>query len=306
MSERITLADLFKEEFADVLRVARRVSIPRVSVARTAVPWALLAGFGAAFFASGLCRIALSLLLGLPRRVESALPTTPEVATAVGTAVGIAVAWRAGGWLAAEGYVGFLALGRVLTVPTLQRFCESASGGPLAGTPVVARCSLEGQIAPLIPTAIGVVLAVAPVPVIARSVALTNGVLESAGALSLAQGVWFNVVQLAVPPLTAATPADTPVFAAIGVGGAVVAGVIGGFVIARRARRPWRGYAVIALVVLFEWALFSLRGFVASLAYGALDQLGLAGVLSLVSPVFLVAALAITLVSSRAPRSSAA
>src|SRR5437773_2463535 len=233
MSERITLADLFKEEFADVLRVARRVSIPRVSVARTAVPWALLAGFGAAFFASGLCRITLSLLLAVPRRSEFALPTTPEVATAVGTAVGIAVAWRAGGWLAAEGYVGFLALGRVLAVPTLQRFCESSFFAPLAGSPAVARCSLEGQIAQLIPTAIG------------------------------------------------------------------------GFVIARRVRRPWRGYAVIALVVLFEWALFSLRGFVASLSYGALDQLGLAGVLSLVSPLFLVAALAIALVSSRAPRSSA-
>jgi hypothetical protein len=125
VSDRADLRDLFREEFADVLDVAARIRAhaPRIAIGRTSIPWAILAGVGAGFFASEIVRVGATLLLSGPRTTELRPPTGAELATIAGTAFALAVAWRAAGWLAAEGYLAFVALERLLRLPALVRTC---------------------------------------------------------------------------------------------------------------------------------------------------------------------------------------
>jgi len=306
MSDRVTIGDMFRDEFRDVIGVAGRLPRGSVAIAPSSIPWAILAGLGAGFFVSAPVRVGASLLFSAPRRTEFQPPTSLELATIAATACALAVAWRAGGWLAAEGYLGFVALERLLTIPRLLRSCADPRLAGI-GSPFADRCTLSGEMITLWPVALGCVLAFVIVRAFSRSGGATNGALEAAGALVLAQALWTPLGDLVLfqQPFTA-TPADVARVTAFGISQALIGGIVAGLVLARRGRWLWSGYAAIAAVVLLEYVWFSLRSLLYSLSQGiGADQLGgIVGLLAYTSPLVMLATAAVALATSR-PRASA-
>jgi hypothetical protein len=282
VSERSSVGSLLQDEFGDVLIVGRRV--PRPSVARTPVHWAILAGAGAGFFASAFVTVALAIVYSAPRTSEVQLPTVPQIAQGVEIAVALAVAWRAGGWIAAEGYGAIIALERLVAIPSVVRFCETIRGGPLGVTPASTSCTLEGQIARLVPIVVGVVAAVVVARFLGRTAAATNGVLEAAGALALAETAWFTILRSALSPSTPGAPGDPVTAVAFGLGQALVGGIFAGLVLGGRAQRRWWGYAAVMAAALAPTLFFSLPNLGESIAYAGETSLGLPIVLSYLAP----------------------
>jgi hypothetical protein len=297
MSERSSVGDLLAAEFADVSAVGRR--IPRPSIAASSVPWAILAAFGAALLTSDLVRVFLSLVVPVQRTVEVQLPTTFEMSAVASTAVGLAVAWRAGGPVAVEGYAAILALERVLGLTRLLRFCAGPQLERFAGTPLADRCTLEGQLIQLWPLAAGALVAVLLVRAVARSRARSNGAFEAAGAFALTQSAWSALLGLVGPDTTVpGTSPDVAFTIAMAVSIAVVGGIAAGLVLARRSSRPWRAYAVISAVLLVFYAQFTLRSFAYGFAAGGLSAYGI-NVIAIISPLLVPVAAAIALSVSR-------
>jgi len=282
VSERSSLGSLLQDEFADVVVVGRR--IPRPSVAGTAVHWAILAGVGAGFFASAFVTVALAIVYTAPRTSEIQLPTVPQIAEGVEIAVALAVAWRAGGWIAAEGYAAIIALERLVAIPSIFRFCEAIRGGPLQVTPASTSCTPEGQIARLVPIAVGIVAAVVVARFLGRTAASTNGVLEAAGALALAETAWFTILRSVLPPSNPGAPGDPVTAVAFGLGQALVGGIFAGLVLGGRAQRKWVGYAAVMAASLAPVAFFSFPNLGESIAYARESGLGLPVVLSYLAP----------------------
>jgi hypothetical protein len=303
MSERTSVGDLFRNEFADVLAFADRAGarLRRPAVARTTIAWALLAGAGAAFFVTH-AAIAISALATLGGEATRALTLSGGTITPVlATALALAVAWRAGGAIAAEGYIAWLALERLLLLPNLLRFCERSEA--FRGTPVADQCTLEGQLTHVVPIAVGALLAIGVAFLLARSTASSNGVLEAAGALAVATSLWSRAIQLAAQPSFEAPGADPATLsAAVGVSQALVAGVAGGIVLARRARWAWRGLVLVAAAVALPFVSFSLPNTLAMYQAGFGDQLGTAGIIAAASPLILVAACALAIAMTRRAR----
>jgi len=268
MSDRITIADMFRDEFHDVIGLAARIPRGSVAIAPSSIPWAILAGLGAGFFVSAPIRLAASLLFSAPRTMELQLPTAPELATVAATACALAVAWRASSWVAAAGYLAFVAAEHLLGIPRILRTCADPR---FAGSPFVAdTCTIGGQLLRLWPLTLGCILALVVVRALSRSGASTNGALEAAGALVFAQALWLPLGDLVLSQQsTAATaPTDATAFAAFGISQALIGGIAAGLVLGRRGRSPWRGFAAIAAVVLLEYTWVSLRSVLYSLAQG--------------------------------------
>jgi hypothetical protein len=301
VSDRVTIGDMFRDEFRDVVGLAARIPRGSVAIAPSSILWAILAGLGAGFIVSAPVRIAASLLFSASRTTELQPPTAPELATVAATACALAVAWRAGGWLAAEGYLAFIAAEHLLGIPRIVRTCADPR---FTGSPFVAdTCTLGGQLLRLWPLALGCLLALVVVRAFSRSGASTNGALEAAGALIFAQGLWSPIGDLVLSQQStaASAPTDATAFAAFGISQALIGGVAAGLVLARRGRWPWRGFAAIAAVVLLEYVWFSLRSLLYSLSQGVgPDQLnGIVGMLGFGSPLFMLAAAAGALAISR-------
>jgi len=299
MSGRITLGEIFREEFRDVISLARQA--PRVSIplAGSSLPWAILAGLGAGFFIAAPVRVLASLLYSVPRTTELQPPTVPELGTIAATACAFAVAWRAGGWLAAEGYLAFVAFERVLTIPRLIATCTDPRLAGV-GSPFADRCTLGGQLIALWPVATGGVLAFVIARALSRSGGSTNGTLEAAGGLVFAQALWSPLTDFVLVRTSSSAP-DVTGFTVFNLGSALTAGIVAGLLLARRSRWAWRGFAAIAAVVLIQFVWFSLRTLLASLAYGAdFYQIGgVAGLLGFGAPLLMLAAAAVVLATSR-------
>jgi hypothetical protein len=309
MSERTSLGDLFRAEFQDIIDVGSRVSArrPRVPIARTSFSWAVLAGVGAGFFASAIVRVAASLLLSSQRTSALQPPTAAELAMIAGSALAIAIAFRAGGWLATAGYLATVAVERLLGLPALLQTCANPD---FARAPVFAdRCTVGGQLLPLWPIAVGCALAFVLVRIFRRSHATTNGALESAGALALALAIFSPLAGLVLftEPLAARTNPDGATVAAFAVAQAAIGGIAAGFVLARRSRWPWRGFAAIALVVLIGYLWFSVPSLIRAFATSDLGGLGTGAVIGFGAPLFEIAtvAIALALTSATSPRAPA-
>ncbi|TMG71865.1 MAG: hypothetical protein E6H81_02030 [Chloroflexi bacterium] len=302
MSDRAGLGDLFREEFADVLHMAGHIGArrPTIPIGRTSIGWAILAGIGAGFFAAEIVRIAASLLLSSPRTTELRPPSGADLATIAATAFALAVAWRAAGWLAAEGYLAVMAVERLVGLPTLLRTCTDPN---FASAPFFAdRCTVGGQLLMLWPVALGGVLALALVRGSVRSSASTNGTLEAAGVVALVQALLSPLANLILfaEPLPARTNPDPATVAAFIVAQAAIAGIIAGVVLARRSRWPWRGFAAIAVVVLIGYLWFSMPSILRALGSPDLGGLTSIGLISFGAPLYMLAAAAIALVTTRA------
>ena len=237
MSERrVTFVDLIRAELPGLFAFLDRAPWP--AIAPAALPFAVLAAFGAGLFVDAALRVPLGLVF--------------QLVTLLATAAAAAVAWRSGGGDAARVYVAILAIERVLGLPALLRFCalvqQEFSCGPLA------------YVLGLWPLLLGLALSV-PVRRRLRIVAGDrNPLLEAGGAFVLANDA---VVRSYGALAGQATGSEGGLAALLG---AVAGGIACGIVIARRAPRHWRTLGLVALAVLGQWVVTSLFPFFAAAA----------------------------------------
>jgi len=141
------MIDGLRREFPQAFELARRVPNPRFAAASPL--WAVLAGFGAAFFVSSALYVVLSMtarLFGAP------LVWVGGVATVSATATALSVAHTVGGRGAVIVYAGIVIVERLLGLPGLMRFCLAiVSDAPI--------CSPFSYVLSLWPEAVGLALA---------------------------------------------------------------------------------------------------------------------------------------------------
>jgi hypothetical protein len=274
------MIDGLRRDFPQAFELARRVPNPRFASASPL--WAVLAGFGAAFFVSA----ALYLVLSLIARVLGApLVWIGGVATVGGTAAALSVAHRVGGRSAVIVYAGVIVIERLLGLPGLMRFCLAiVSDAPM--------CSPFAYVLSLWPEAIGAALAYWLVRVhwVQTTDGDRNALLEPAGALALTQGLAVAILS-ALLLSAGAFEAAMLLLVSAAAGGAAC-----GLVLLRRVAEPrqWRTLAIIALVVVGVWLLVGLPSFIGQIGIGGAAVGGL-NLIGLVSPLVEVGAAALVL-----------
>jgi len=293
------MIDGLRREFPEVVALARRVPSPRF--AQASPMWAVLAAFGAAFFVSAGVTILFSLLLRLIIRdapFPAPFPAPFELARLASTAAALAVAWIAGRRIAVGGYVGIVVLERLLGLPSQLRFCGLYSDPNLAAT----LCSVGGYVIALWPQLLGSALAFALVRWLRAGAGDRNPTLEGAGVFVIVQGFGGGLLSAVLGPATAES-SEWPLLLLLV---AIAAGVAIGYAILRRATRPWRTLAVVALVLLGEYAIVSLPSLVSQviLARGT-NLIGPFDLLAYFSPVFAIGVAALVLYMAAARKVSA-
>jgi hypothetical protein len=256
--------------------------------------WAVVAAFGAGFFVSAVVTIIFSLLFRATTR-DTPLPNAFELARITGTAAALAVAWIAGGRSAVAGYVGIVALERLLGLPSQLRFCDAYGSDPnlAAG----GACTIGGYVIALWPQLLGAALAFALVRWMGAGSGVRNPTLEAAGAFVVVQGVGGSVLNAVLGPATAGD-ASWPLMIMLV---AIVAGMAMGYTILRRASRQWRTLGIVAFVLAAEFVILSLPTFVGQvLATRGTNLLGPFDLLAYFSTVFVIAAAALVLYISAA------
>src|SRR5437868_2383623 len=167
------MIDGLRREFPQAFELARRIPNPRF--ARSSLPWAVLAAFGAGLFVSAIVTIVVSLLFPSTTR-ELPIPTPFELGRIAGTAASLAVAWIGGGRNAVIGYVGIEVLERLLGLPSQLRFCGTYGSGP--DSLAAGACTVGGYVIALWPQLFGAALAFALVRWIRAGAGDRNPTLE--------------------------------------------------------------------------------------------------------------------------------
>jgi len=224
------MLDGLRREFPEVITFARALPHPRV--ARASPFWSMMAAFGAGFFASGIVTILVSLLFRLTTR-ETPLPAPFELAGLAGTAAALAVAWVGGGRTTVAGYLGVLALERLLGLPGQLRFCGEFGGFAVLGGQL---CSVGGYLIALWPQLLGVAVAIALARWLRTGPGDRNPTLEAAGIYALVQTLGGTFLNLILGPATVGSPVWPISFLLLAIaGGAAV-----GYTVVRRATRKPR------------------------------------------------------------------
>jgi hypothetical protein len=290
------MIDGLRREFPEAFAGERRVRSPRVG--RTSPMWAVLAAFGAGFFVSSVTTILLSLLFQSTTR-DIPIPAPFELARLAGTATALAVAWIAGGRTAVAGYVGFVVLERLLSLPSQLRFCGAIGSDPsFAGTGV---CTLGGYAITLWPQLLGAALALALVRWLHAGAGNRNPTLEAAGVLVFVESLGAGVLNASLGPATAGSP-EWPLLLLFV---AVAAGIAMGFTILRRTTRSWRTLGIVALFVVAAFVIVSLPTLVSQVQTRGTHLIGPFDLFAFFSPLFAVAAAALVLYMAAARRVSA-
>jgi hypothetical protein len=266
--------DGLRQEFPEVVALARRVPSPRVAGAP--LLWSVLAAFGAALFVSAV----LTTPLGLMRLMGDLGPIrTGQLIGAIAIGVAFAVAWVAGGRPAAIAYGGILVLERVLAVPSLMAFCGQIGSADTF-------CSLPSYLLGSWPVVLGIGIAYVLVRWIRRSEGDRNQLLEAAGALALVQALLGRLYSAL---FTSASGFESGLaFAAV----AVIAGVACGLVLLRRVAptRRWPVLGLIALAVVGPWLLLSVPQFMEQVGIGGGLAIGGFGLIGFAAPLVQIAA----------------
>jgi len=279
------MLDGLQREFPEVVILARRVPHPRV--ARAPILWSVMAAFGAAFFASAIVTIPLSILFRATTR-ESPLPTPFEIAGVAGTAAALAVAWLGGGRIALATYIGFVVFERLLGVPGQLRFCGQFGAHPGFADRI---CSLGGYVIALWPQLLGVALAFALVRWLRFGQGDRNPTLEAAGVFTFVQTLGGSILSAVLGP--ADVGLVWPLLLSLL---AIGAGVAMGYTVLRRATRTWRTLGIVALVIAAEFLLLSVPLFVSQVVQArGTKLLSPLDLIAYFSPVFAIAAAAIVL-----------
>ena len=280
------MLDGLRREFPEVITFARALPHPRV--ARASPFWSVMAAFGAGFFASGIVTILVSLLFRLTTR-ETPLPAPFELAGLAGTAAALAVARVGGGRTAVAGYLGVLALERLLGLPGQLRFCGEFGGFAVLGGQL---CSVGGYLIALWPQLLGVAVAIALARWLRTGPGDRNPTLEAAGIYALVQTLGGTFLNLILGPATVGSPVWPISFLLLAIaGGAAV-----GYTVVRRATRKPRTLGIVVLVIAAEFALLSLPLLVSQLAQArGTNLIGPVELLAYFSPVFAIGAATIVL-----------
>ena len=217
-------------------------------VARTMTIFAVLAGIGAG-------RIAGEVLTSVAFAVREAMrpeggPLPYEVRELVAPAVAVIVAWRAGGFRGAAGYVAYA--GFVVLLGWVGRAASCAQMTDRERLPPLSVCDegLFERLPSLGPLLIGLAIGA----VLARAIggarrAGSNPLLEAAGVYTVVQAV----LALGSQAFVFQPPQPAPAFVAYVVGTTVLAGLLAGFVCARRSSKPLRTAVVLSVILMATW-----------------------------------------------------
>jgi hypothetical protein len=275
------MIDGLRREFPQAFELARRVPNPRFAAASPL--WAVLAGFGAAFFVSSALYVVLSMTA---RFFGAPLVWVGGVATVSATATALSVAHTVGGRSAVIVYAGIVIVERLLGLPGLMRFCLAiVSDAPI--------CSPFSYVLSLWPEAVGLALAYWLVRV--RWMRATEGdrnpLLEAAGALALTQGLAAAILSAL---LLSAGAFEAGLLLLVS---AAAGGVACGLVLLRRdaESRQWRTLSIVALVVLGVFLLVGLPTFIGQVGISGAIAIGGLNLIGFLSPLVEIGAAALVL-----------
>lgn len=232
------MRDSFATEFPSVAAALGRLSRP--TVARESWPWAALTGIGAGAIAAAILQLPLVALRVANLRDPAAWAAS--VAAILATAIGVAVALRAGRSRAVLLYVGIRLAYSLAALPGVVLFCDRSGE-----TNCFFRFAL-GQWT----TAVGVLAAVAAVTLLRSGLTGRNATVSATGAYVAAHELLS--VPLAILAFDVAVPTDPFAQVAYGSVAAVAAAAIGGAVLGLRGGR-WAGALVPIAIIALNWAL---------------------------------------------------
>jgi hypothetical protein len=268
----------------------------RIPIFTAPLPWSLLAGAGAAFFAHAAVLIVFTILYGIFGITTSApLPRAVDLANAVAIGVGVGIAYVSGGRPPAVAYAALLVLERLVALGSQGRYCAAIEPTPFG-------CTFIGSLLGLWPYVLGGALAYM-ITQSARGVSGDrNPVLEVAGALHLARIVVFGDLAFVFASSSEFQGATLQVIGAVAVGLACGAAVL------RRIelQQQWRMVAIVGMVSLGEWLIVSIPAFLSQVGVGGRMAIGGLGVASLFSPLLEIGAVALTLYIAAARRVTSA
>jgi hypothetical protein len=272
------MLDGLRQDFPQIFALVDRIPNPRV--ARAPLVWALLAAYGAGFFVSSALTIVFWLMFG----GGGAFPF--QLAGAIAMAVAVAVAWTSGGRETVIVYAAILVVERMLTVPSLSRFCLAV----LSESPT---CSLGSYVLNLWPVALGGALAYGAIRGNWMRVADgdRNTLLEPAGAIALDEGLLTRVLGLLF------ASAGTFEGSVLVLAGALAGGAACGLVVLRRVApaRQWLTLGVIAAAVAAQWVFVSMPQYAGQLGIGGAIAVNVQTGVAFLSPLFEIAAAAFVL-----------
>jgi hypothetical protein len=265
--------------------------IPNPRVARAPVVWSVLAAYGAAFFVSAAILIVFMLvarLFGLPTAWVGGLATVGATATV------FSVAYTSGGRDAVLICAGIFIVEHLLALMDTMRFC-------LAIVSETSPCSPFSYVVGFWPEAVGVALAYWLVRWWRVAEGSGNPLLETAGALALAQ----NIAALILGALlVTASPLESGLLVLLA---AAAGGTACGLAIVRRVAEPrqWASLGIIALVVVGILLVVGVPSFLGQIGVGGGIAIGGLGLLGLASSLVEVGAAALVLYMAAARRISA-
>ena len=225
-----------------------RVPNPPVAAPSTLL-WAVVAGAGAATFASA----GVTMFFAVVLRGFGAYPSSlaDGLALASSLATGLGVAFVSGGVDALGVYAAIVVLVRIVATAAALRFCA-----PIV-SPVPDACSFFAYTFGLWPYVLGAALAYVFVRWFRPREGNANPVLEVVGALVLTETVFINIDSFLFPS------ASSLESGLLGLAILVGAGIVCGLVLLRRVpeTRQWTILGIVALVVIGPWLLTELPAF---------------------------------------------
>ncbi|MDE3097125.1 MAG: hypothetical protein KGK07_14145 [Chloroflexota bacterium] len=237
------MKELVRTDLPELLVAGERA---RAFVARSSLPFALLAGIGADRIAGDVLRTIAVAVLSVVQLQNA--PRPYDVQQVIGPAAGMIVARRAGGRAGALAYVGYSAL--TVALRWVDRFlsCNAASSrgepGPVPFCPFTDL--LTGALPLVAALAIGALIAtlIGDAPRTG-----TNALLEGAGAY-----VAFSaLVMLGATAFVVSAYGVSPQQVAFIVAVTAISGVLAGATIAFRSNSPLRTALLLAFVFVVTW-----------------------------------------------------
>lgn len=174
-----------------------------------------------------------------------------------GGAVGLAVAFRAGGWRAALGLIAFLVAmdlaGAAAAAPGRAVFCERSGGND----PVCAPRTAIDEMSARWPLVTGLVAGLPLTRALRSGGSGTNAPLEAIGTVALGQAIVFAASTLLFAPGPAGTPDTTTFWMRLWTIASVfnlAFALLGGHLLVRRGQKPWPAAVVVAaLFFVSSW-----------------------------------------------------
>ena len=239
------MRDFIRQELPAISTAGERIGS---FVTRATTIFAVLAGVGAG-------RIAGEVLASVAFAFREAMrpeggPLPFQVRELIAPAVAVIVARRAGGIGGAAGYVAYA--GIVVLLGWLGRAVSCGQLTDRDRLPPLPLCDqgLFERLPSLGPLLVGLAIGA----VVARAIsdaprAGSNALLEAAGVYTVVQAV----LALGAQTFALHPPQPAPAFVAYVVGTTVLAGVLAGFVCARRSSKPLRTAVVLSAVLMATW-----------------------------------------------------